>query len=256
MKYIVEKRLTINCDKEVKCVCYCTCKDKTKCTCVTTCGCDGRTQVSNVNIAPYNKIALLLIEWSEDVTTQAMGFLINSKHMLTNAHCVYNPEYGTVKSITAYFGAKGYTYSSSISASDWSYCSSYPSDDSASNDWAHIELGSSPGRGYFSLSASVTSSTTLTLCGYLGDRAIYDMDATINNRLWYMYKMSGVAEGVYSKCLYYYKIDTNRGQSGSPIYNSANQVVGIDSKSGKKHNSGCRITQSMINAFYINGWCA
>ena len=113
-------------------------------------------------------------------------------------------------SVTVYFGAKGYTYSSKISAANWTCSFMYTLTQSTKNDWGHIELSSSPGRGYFSLASSVTTSNTLTVCGYPGDRMVWDEDATVNNTLVYMYKMSGTATQVNSESLHY-EIDTYKG---------------------------------------------
>lgn len=223
-------------------------------------GSDDREKVNTVDYSPYNKIACLIIKWSNGTktkTSMGTGFMIGSNHMLTAAHCVYDKEWGVyAKSITAYFGANGVVYSKAVSASEWSCCSSYPSDFSADNDWGCVKLSSNPGRGYFSLTSSTSGTATVTICGYPGDKKVESESATIGNYLRYMYKMSGRLRTV-DLGFVTYTIDTYRGQSGSPIYNSSNQVLGIHCQASDlyDYNLGCRITPTMIDLFMIKGWC-
>lgn len=168
-------------------------------------GTDGRTKVTSVNSTPYSRIACLIITWSDGTKSQGTGFMISPQYMLTAAHCVYSVDLGkSAKSITAYFGANGSTYSTI---------------------------------GY-------TSTSTLT-----------SSSATINGKLRYMYKMSSTPYSVNTYVINY-KIDTYKGQSGSPIYNSSNVVYGIHNTGGSSYNTGRRLTSALINAFVDNGWCS
>lgn len=221
-------------------------------------GSDGRTLVTSVSDTPYNRIACLIITWSDGSKSQGTGFMISSKYMLTAAHCVYNTNLGeAATSITAYFGANGSSYSKSVSASSWSWCASYPSDTSAKNDWGCIELSSAPGRGYFSIGYTTTAtleSSELTVCGYPGDKASASSSATVNGKLRYMYMMTDTPSYVGSYVIEY-TIDTYNGQSGSPVYNSSNVVYGIHNKGFSTYNQACRLTAVLVNAFVDYGWC-
>ena len=222
-------------------------------------GSDGRTLVTSVNSNPYNRIACLIIKWTDGTVSQGTGFMISSKYMLTAAHCVYNTDLGaSAKSITAYFGANGATYSKSVGASSWSWCSSYPSDTSAKNDWGCIELSSEPNRGYFSIGYTTTAtleSSTLTICGYPGDKAVVSSSATVNGKMRYMYMMSGTPSNVGTYVIDY-KMDTYNGQSGAPVYNSSYVVYGIHNKGYSTYNQSRRLTSALVNAFVDNGWCS
>lgn len=222
-------------------------------------GSDDRSKVTSVNSNPYNRIACLIITWSDGTKSQGTGFMISSQYMLTAAHCVYNTELGkAAKSITAYFGANGSTYSKSVSSSAVSWCSAYPSDTSSKNDWGCIKLNSEPGRGYFSIgytSTSTLESSSLTLCGYPGDKAVASSSAAVNGKQRYMYKMSGKPSSVDTYTINY-KIDTYGGQSGSPVYNSSNVVYAIHNKGNSSYNKGRRLTSALVNSFVNNGWCS
>lgn len=222
-------------------------------------GSDGRTKVTSVNSNPYNRIACLIITWSDGTTSQGTGFMISSQYMLTAAHCVYSTKLGNAaKSITAYFGANGSSYSKSINASSWSWCSSYPSDTSSKNDWGCIKLSSEPGRGYFAIgytSTSTLKNSSLTLCGYPGDKSVASSSATVNGKLRYMYKMSDTPSSVDTYVINY-TIDSYNGQSGAPLYNSSNVVYGIHNKGYSSYNQGRRLTSALVNAFVNNGWCS
>ena len=185
--------------------------------------------------------------------------MISEQYMLTAAHCVYNRKLGSsAKSITAYFGATGSKYAKSVTASQVSWCSSYPSTNSVKNDWGCIKLSTKPNRGYFSIgytSDSTLQANTLTVCGYPNDKSVSSSSAPINGKKRYMYKMSGKLSKTTPNTVYY-KFDTYHGQSGSPVYNGSYIVYAIHNTGGDSYNRGRRLTSTLVNAFVNNGWCS
>ena len=220
-------------------------------------GQDGRSKVTAVNSNPYNSIACLIITWSDGTKSQGTGYMISSNYMLTAAHCLYNRNLRTsAKSITAYFGADGTKYAAKYEASLWSYCSDYPSNPSVANDWGAIKFNSNPGRGKFAIGYTNDNSlknTSLTVCGYPGDKAQNNKGALINGKNRYMYKMTSKPSAIETNAIHY-TIDTYEGQSGSPVYNSGNVSYGIHTRGTQTENSGRRFTATLLKAFKQKGW--
>ncbi len=229
---------------------------------------DTRTLVNNVDAAPYSRIGLIVSNFGGNHTVFGTGFLISSRHMLTAAHLLSNYNYGEATSVTVYFSLNGVPSETDpiIEAVSWECCASFdPNKLSSFNgpayDWAHIELQSSPNRGYFTLSSVVYSHTDVTLCGYPFDKCTESTDSNaISGYNYYMYKDTGTPHSISGNVLYH-KLDMYSGQSGGPIYNNSNQVVAINNKnmdydSNFTTNRACKITSTMITAFRNAGWCS
>ena len=220
-------------------------------------GSDGRSKVSNVTDKPYDRIACIIITLKDGSMAQGTAYMISSDYMLTAGHCVYDVDTrSAVKSITAYFGVNGSSYTKKIEAASWAWCASYPSNPSIDNDWGAIKLSSSPNTSYFSVGYAndrTLKSTSLTVCGYPGDKTSRNNQSPIEGENRYMYKMSGKPSRVSTNALYY-SIDTYGGQSGAPIY-SSDTVYGIHTRGMWRENGGRRFTSSLVNAFKEKGWC-
>ncbi len=142
-----------------------------------------------------------------------------------------------------------------------SRCSSYPSNQSIANDWGYIKLSSNAGNtcGWFGIGYTTKANleaAKFTVCGYPGDKVTYNKDSKMHGQNVQMWRHSGKLTKVQTGSLKY-KIDTEIGQSGYPIYDSSTKIVyGIhhgDSVLGST-NSGARITKGIL--YILKGyWC-
>lgn len=226
-------------------------------------GADNRTKVSNVTTDPYFKIALLVATRSDGSKSYSTGFMISDKYMLTAAHSVYNINkaigpIGPVRSIKAYFGRNGKSYSYLCTTTKYSWANTYPSGKKLSNDWAVIEFNTKIGShvGWFGVGYTTNDklrNMNFRVTGFPGDKMFKDSTAKEGYRF-YMYQDSSKLSTIGSTYLKY-TADTEGGQSGSPIYNkSSNIIYGVHHGGGTIDNVGRRITKSLFNQFKANGW--
>lgn len=173
------------------------------------------------------------------VPLMGTGTMIASDVVLTSAHVVYSSaknEYFTNIKVTPAitdgstpFGASGVAQ---IKIND-----AYASNPSPENDYAVIKLSKPLGTqtGYLSLSTNIKTGDYAQTAGYPGDRPGKMVFA------------SGNIENVLENKLNY-KIDTRGGQSGSPILNADNEVVGVHSGFNPDvTNHAARVTPSMLS---------
>lgn len=225
-------------------------------------GTDNRTRVTAVKTDPYYRIGFLYITDADGDNHLGTGFLISKNYMLTAAHCVYMSG-KPVKSIMAYFGANGNSYSVTASGNVYGWCSSYPSSKSIANDWGYIKLGTNPGStcGWFSIGYTTDTnleSANFIICGYPGDKITYNKDSIMHGKNVQMWKASGKLTNIYTGYITY-KMDTYGGQSGSPVYNSSTEIVyGIhhgEAVSGST-NGAARITKGIFTHLKDIGACS
>lgn len=240
-------------------------------------GNDNRTIVSDTTVAPYRYIGRLVIYASFSKTGKAAkfsgtGFLVGPKLVMTAAHCLYPTDddgviYDKVTEAIFYPGRNGNStpYGSAkgtVLHVPTKYKDSAPTYNKK-YDYAVMELNTAIGNttGSFSTDANyivgtegvinplnVTlagggafNSLKVTLAGYPGNE-------TQNNKL---YKHSGTASFENDDYIFSYTIDTEGGQSGSPLYLKQNGkfcVVGIHilGNSAAKQNYGRRITNAIL----------
>lgn len=210
-------------------------------------GSDGRSRVTSTTSFPYRAIAYIEISWPDGSTGLGTAWLYSNNRAATAGHCVYDSSHGGwAKSIRVYPGKNasstpyGYTTVSTMhSVKGWT------SSADTNYDYAVLALNSSIGSktGYFGVHGTTgTVSDTVTVAGYPG--------GSLKGQLW---KMSGTIASKTSY-KYFYKIDTQGGQSGSPIYryNSTNgyQSVGIHTTGSSSTNSGTKITPTIFDWMY------
>ncbi len=224
-------------------------------------GSDNRKRVTAVKKDPYYRIAFLYIIDAKGNAYAGTGFLISKNYMLTAAHNVHMSG-KPVKSVTAYFGANGNKYGVKAYSSVVGWCSSYPSNQSIANDWGYIKLSSNAGNtcGWFGIGYTTNANleaAKFTICGYPRDKATYNKASKMHGQNVQMWRHSGKLTKVQTGSLKY-KMDTEIGQSGSPIYNSSTKIVyGIhhgDSVLGST-NSGARITKGIFRHLIDIGAC-
>lgn len=211
-------------------------------------GSDGRYRITATKNFPSRAVVYITYKGKQHCT----GWMISKNTLVTAGHCVYNRSskswYDTSK-FAFYPGRNATTspYGSAKATKAWTD-TSYIASGNQKQDWGIIKLNKNIGNttGWFGLkwqSASYNG-TKVTVRGYPGDKKA--------GQLW---TMSGkiTASKTNNLC---YSIDTYGGQSGSPIYLSNNQVIGIHTNGtvskrttpcAGKYNQGVRITKSLYN---------
>ena len=230
---------------------------------------DGRSLVSgNLRSSfPYSAVARLVIHYSGDCncsTSYGTGFMVSSNCMLTAAHCVVCEHGNEMDTMYIYFGyssATSIAFSTQATFSDNTiyyppqYVANLNTSTELSYDYAYIILDDNPGDevGWFGLIAASNSTLNNKAAIVLG---------YVNTNLW---TNSNYIANTSSTRLYY-QIDTDGGQSGSPVYwrtGSNYYVAGIhthgiqeDSSDPLRHthNSGWRVTSSFINTLDSLGY--
>lgn len=205
-------------------------------------GTDDRSQVTSTTVSPYKSIVYIQVTWGNNhPITQSTGFLIDDKIVATAAHCIYKADLGgypsSIKVIPgkngSWLGSNPYGSSASSGASVPTY---YENNASSGYDYGLIYLKKDmSSAGHFDLLSSTPSELVdeeVTITGYPDNTHQYTMDGTICG---------------YSGNNIYTQIDVTGGQSGSPIYNSDYDVVGICTNSGATQNTGKCITGPMYN---------
>src|SRR5690625_37278 len=149
--------------------------------------------------------------------------------VLTSAHCVYNVEMneelvprGYILGMAVYKGMKDGVHDEVSYAKSVKIPSEYVNGGQIVNDLGVVTMSDDLSIGAGALYLENASSQTVKIGGYPADKPNYNQ-----------YIMSGSANlgnGVLD-----YTIDTYGGQSGAPILNNANNVIGVHS-SGSKDN--------------------
>lgn len=195
---------------------------------------DTRTVVENTTEYPYSAICKLIIRFVHNGVPRTFigtGFFIGDNQILTAAHCIYDKAYGgMISSIEVYpasdsqgnlpYGSFKVTPQNVHVTSKW--ISSQPLDE----DFGLIVLDQAVGKktGTLSLSANPTENLEqeVMIAGYpyqAGDKL-----STLAPKKGY-----GRFESLNSSRsrIMYHAVDTQPGQSGSPILNANNEVIGI-----------------------------
>lgn len=225
-------------------------------------GDDTRKKVVSNTSSPYKSIVLLIIEY-KDYEDLGTGVMINNDTVLTAGHNIYNKyKGGYAKKIRVYGGATNitrntsgeYVVTNSLGRSNAintyvpkEFTSSELTSEQKDNyDYGVIRLSSALGKetGFLATTPLVSTKEEITIAGYPEDK----------NGL--MYSSVGNISSV-NENIVYYNNDSKDGDSGSPILNKYNQIIGIhtngfDTQSIKKLNSGIKLTTDIINQ--INTW--
>ena len=199
-------------------------------------GTDNRSIVSNTTLFPYRTSCLLVITFPDGIS-YGSGNLISSDTVLTAGHCVYDTRYGGwATRIEVYAGRNG-SYSPFGKANSKSF---YTLDrwinliskeyDYREYDIGYIKLDQKLGKTTGWLGLTTTLSNDISLTGFPAPR----------DRGYKMYSQKGKLKNSAANKIYY-DLDTEGGQSGSSVYNTGNQVIGVHAYAHGTVNSGTRM---------------
>ncbi len=200
-------------------------------------GSDDRVRVEDTTITPYKAVGRLYMSGG---IGSCAAFAHNA--VLTAAHCVYSVsknEFHTFKKIE--FGLNGDTTYKTVTVEpkEIIVCQDYlDGSHSAVYDWAIILFDKNISNWAFGCSTGLTTSTELTTSGYPGKGSVKEGDETNSGKE--QYTCSGTAIEVGTE-YFHTDLDIANGQSGSPVYNSSKQIVGVISKGNTSYNTAKRV---------------
>ena len=209
---------------------------------------DDRVLVSNTRVAPYSSIAFTISVPEPGWKSYGTGFLVEDDILVTSAHIIKNNEKNSInQDFKIYLGSyvNGYRQSpfGEVYPVVYKFNKNYLSAGDVGDDFAVIKLSKPIGRdvGKLSLSTNLNTGSSIWTAGYPGDKFV-------NGQRGSMWRTGGMVGNIYSK-YFETKMDTMGGQSGSPVFNSLNQVVGIvsaEDRNGVKPNYITRVQPDLI----------
>ena len=204
---------------------------------------DGRVRIQNTTAYPHSFHAHLTMKFGNKVYVGS-GALVGPQHLLTCGHNIFEKSkwadeikiYPALNEKSAPFGrarvVKVYTFS------DWT------TKEDERFDMALLILNKSIGNltgwgGLLSTGDDELSNTEINIVGYPEDKGM--------NQMWGMkHKFDKISPQQFE-----YLIDTNGGQSGSPIWiekDSLFYIVGVHTLGGDDVNSGVRLSREKFEA--------
>ena len=205
---------------------------------------DNRKVVNKTTTKPYSPIVYLEMETESGINTRGTGVMISEDVVLTCAHNVNNSEFGKSKAIIAYPGrnSNSYPYGKIPVAKAYTF-SNYDKKFEMSKDLAILRLAEPIGYkcGYQTpINANIINKMKVRICGY--PKEVKGQEDS--HQMW---EHTGFIRKI-DMDMIKYDVDTSGGQSGSPIYNSNNQIIGIHTKGrlNSEYNSGVRINAEKL----------
>lgn len=215
-------------------------------------GDDGRSKVSNTDISPHRTISYLSLETGE-ANLSCTGTVIRKDLVLTNAHCVENQSHGSIVNAVAYPGVHNNHYSYGSWEMEESFVPrGWMEDFSTDFDYAVIKvnpkgdlhIGEVTGTAGMRDQSNLDSET-ISVYGYPGDLIAEHQEVS-------QWGMSGSVYD-WNENMIYYQVDTAGGQSGAPILNEQNQLIGLhrggwsDTETGEPlYNGGPKANRALI----------
>lgn len=194
-------------------------------------GDDNRSIVTNTTSFPYRTSCLLVITYPSGIA-YGSGNLISNNTIITAGHCVYDKGYGGWASkIEVYAGRNGsYSPFGKVSSKTLYTLKKWIDSSSSEYDLGYIKLDEKLGltTGWLGLTTSLNSDINLT--GF----------PMPSNRGFKMYTQKGKIQKNTANNIYY-DLDTEGGQSGSSVYNTSNQVIGVHAYGASTVNFGTRL---------------
>ncbi len=226
---------------------------------------DTRNQITDTAITPYRSICLVEVRWADGSTSRGTGCLIGPDVVLTSAHVVYNAAHGKTEFINVYPGLNGSNLVFGQLVAQKVYVTErWMRTGLISDDWALLKLQDLNGNpttvgnvtGYLGLDCIPTGNLdddTVFVTGYPSDKA--------EGLIYTLWKSFGKITTTTDTMLYY-DCDTYDGESGAPVTNSSNKIVGIhrgwdyDQNVGYNVNIGVKVSSILVTAinYVLNLW--
>lgn len=211
---------------------------------------DDRMIIDNSESYPYSCVAYMDVICECGCGWESSGFVVgNGRTVLTAAHSVYCTSHSApAESIILYFGYQNYHRNLLRYDGEWSFIAGTTFDTHEyqfSNDWAVIRLAEDIGglTGMLETASDNTpaadSTATYRIMGYSGGKLYMDSGSL---------KMMDDDH-------FEYTMDQESGESGGPILDEQNRVVGIiighkEEDDGTKQNVGYRLTPEILDIIH------
>lgn len=190
---------------------------------------DERKLITNANQFPYDTIVYIKTVGGNGLTYEGSGVIIAPNEVLTAGHMVYNVlEGGYIKSATIYQANTNGTYNSNTATTvtgkvanpDWVAKDSvitkgYPSNNA--DDLGILTLSKNVGlsTGWMGMTSALSKNQSISLVGFPGDH---------RGQMW---GMSGNVFQISNPLFNYTNVSAYPGQSGSPVFNTSMNLIGI-----------------------------
>lgn len=193
---------------------------------------------------PYDpKVAYISVYWKDGGSnTRATAFFISNDTVVTSAHCIYKADRGGWCDYADIFPAKNGDDNpyGQISSHTIHLLTDYMNSPSTETDYAIIELESATNFGYFGWNTSATVGQSIKIVGY--PSYLSNNPSSGTKKIKKQYYDTGTISAVYTSSIRTTNTNTNDGNSGGPVLNSNNQVIGIlKGSSGTSYNFATRI---------------
>jgi V8-like Glu-specific endopeptidase len=207
---------------------------------------DTRRAVPNTAMVPWRCIALLRIVYVDGATGRGTGWFIGPKTLVTAAHCVFDRDHGAARTMTATPGfSHGAAPYGERPISQVHFNPAWKTTFDRELDFALVYTDTPGGTGSFGFSAASDAGLQSVLINIAG----YPIDKSATQ--WYD---AGRILSV-DKNFIYHTIDTERGQSGAPLFwSDKDHRIGLGihtygASRGDRTNVARRITRELFDLF-------
>jgi V8-like Glu-specific endopeptidase len=213
-------------------------------------GPDDRVRIFNTLSFPFSCICHLLIKGPNNLWYGGTGWLVDDQTVITAGHNVFmHKEGGFAKEINVYPGRNGNVITHRFQAARWDATNEWKSQASEVGDYGFIRLNRrTTGLGYFGFGVLLENEwdKCLHVVGYPGEIKGKKLEDEMIGTMW---GHGRLAKKVTSRVIYY-DTDTERGQSGSPVFFMSQGLpvaVGIHNYGNYSGNSATRITKAVFD---------